>query len=252
MKPILFSIGPFNVYAFGFLLALSFVLSTFLIWKFGREELKEEEYLDAYFYTSFVALVCARVVYIFLHISDFGTNILRYILVRDTPGLSISGGILGGFLFLYWYAKRNRFNILHLLDLFGMSASFSLGLAKIGQFLGGAGFGIATTLPIGVKVVGSNGLHHPVELYESFLFFVLFIVLFILYSKSIRRKWPKGLIVSVFAWGTSLNIFVLEFLTSRTVYLSVLSFRQIVAAFGAILFVIPIIQRIKYLRKNHL
>lgn len=252
MKPILFSIGPFNVYAFGFLLALSFVLSTFLIWKFAREELKEEEYLDAYFYTSFIALISARIVYIVLHIPDFGTNILRYILVRDTPGLSISGGLLGGFLFLYWYAKRHRFNILHLLDLFGMGASLALGLSKIGQFLGGAGFGIATKLPIGVKVVGSSGLHHPLELYYALSFFVLFIILFILYSKSIRRKWPKGLVVSVFAWGTSLSIFLLEFLTVRTVYLSVLSFRQIVAAFGVILFLIPIIQKGLYLKKSHL
>ncbi|MBI2616800.1 prolipoprotein diacylglyceryl transferase [Candidatus Gottesmanbacteria bacterium] len=250
MKPILFSIGPFNVYSFGFLLAVAFIFSTFIIWKFGREELKEEEYLDMYFATSFVALLSARAIYILLNFQDFGTNILRYILVRDTPGLSLIGGLFGGFLFLYWYAKKKRYNVLHLFDLFAVSSSLALVFTKIGQFLGGSGFGTETVLPLGVRIVGITGIRHPVELYEAFSLLILSCALYVLYTKSLRRKWPKGLTSAVFVWGVSLTIFLLEFFKVRTLYLYAMSFRQVVAAIGLIVFLIPIIQRVQYLRKK--
>ena len=43
MQPVLYSIGRYNVYSFGIFLALSFILSTFVIWKFAKEEFKEED-----------------------------------------------------------------------------------------------------------------------------------------------------------------------------------------------------------------
>lgn len=244
--------GPFNVYSFGILLAIAFVLSTFLIWKFGREELREEEYLDVYFYTSFAALLVSRATYILFHIQDFGLNILRYILVRDTPGLSLTGGLLGGFLFLFWYAKKKRLNVLHLLDLFAVVASFALAMAKVGQFLGGSGFGAETTLPIGVRIIGQTGMHHPVELYEAILFLCLSLLLYRVYTISLRRKWPKGLTVSVFAWGVSVAIFLLEFFTVRTLYLYQFSFQQVVALIGVGVFLYPVVARLRYVRKEYL
>src|SRR3972149_2076530 len=113
MLPILFTIGPFKVYAFGFFLSLSFILSTFIIWKYAKEDLKESEYLDAFLYTSVIALITARIIYILFHFEEFGINILRYIVVRETPGLSLTGGLVGGFLFLWWYAKSQKFDFLH-------------------------------------------------------------------------------------------------------------------------------------------
>lgn len=230
MSPILFTIGSFNVYAFGFFLCLAFLFSTFIVWKWAKEELKEEEYLDAFLYTNIAALVSARLVYIIFHINDFGLTILKYILVRETPGLSLLGGLLGGLIFLFWYTRKTKENFWKLLDLFSVAGSFALVLAKIGEQLGGAGFGRETNLFLGVNIVGLPGRHHPVEFYEAILLAILTIILFIIYPKVKRNIYPQGLISYIFGLGLSLIIMLLEFLKVYPVYLYGASIRQIAAA----------------------
>lgn len=249
MFPIIYTIGPFNVYAFGFFLALSFFLATFIIWKYGKEELMEEEYLDAFFYTSLVSLVTARLVYIVLHLDDFGLNILRYIVVRETPGLSLLGGLLGGFLYLLWYSKKKKYNFLHLLDLFSLSVSLILFLVKIGEGLGGAGFGRETQLNWGIKIVGLSGKRHPVEFYEAICFFFLFLLTFILYKKTQKNRWPAGLTFLLFTQVMCLSVFLLEFLKDYSVYLYGMSFRQIIVFIIILAAFYPLIKRIRIIKK---
>lgn len=236
MRPILFSIGPYQVYAFGFFLALSFILATFVVWKFGKEELREEEYLDAFLYTSIMSLISARVVYAALHFSDFGGNILKYFVVRQTPGLSLLGGLAGGLLYLLWYTKRHKLSLTSILDLFSIAACIALVLAKIGEQLGGAGFGKETSSFLAVRIAGVSGLRHPVELYEAFAFLLLAVFLFFIYHQQRYEKWPKGTVASFFIFGAALIIFGLEFFKVYPVYLYGLSIRQfaslILAAVG--------------------
>ena len=241
MLPVLFTIGPYNVYTFGLLLALAFVLSTFIIWKYAKEELKEEEYLDAFLYTSIATLVSARVVYILFNFSSFGLNILKYIVVRETPGLSLLGGLFGGFIYLWWYSRRKKFNFLHLLDLFSLAASLVFAFTKIGEQLGGAGFGRETGFILGVKIVGQTGRYHPVELYEAIIFLLLFILLLFIYKRVRLRILPEGLPFYLFAEGTLLSLVLLEFLKVYRVYLFGLSSKQIVALILTIIVAKPLL-----------
>lgn len=252
MFPILFTIGPFNVYAFGFFLAVAFILATFIVWKYAKEELKEEEYLDSFLYTAIALIISARVWYILLHFEQFGLNVLRYIVVRETPGLSLTGGLLGGFLFLFWYSKKKKYDLFHLLDLFSLSGCFALILAKIGEQLGGAGFGKETQLSWGVKIVGLPGRHHPTELYEASLLFVLFLLLYFVYRRVIQQKYPSLLVFCLFALGLALIIFLLEFLKTYPVYLYGLSLRQFSALAIIILVIGPFWQRFKGVRRLNL
>lgn len=245
MIPVLFTIGSFNVYAFGFFLALAFLLSTFIIWKFARDELKEEEYLDAFLYTSVFALFSSRLTYILFHFDEFGANFLRYVVVRETPGLSLLGGLLGGFLFLFFFARGRKYHFLHILDLFSLAFCFALLFAKIGEQLGGAGFGKETTFPISIGIAGVPGRHHPVELYYVGILFLCGILLLFLYQKIQRDKWPYGLVFSVFAFVLALSIFVLEFLTVHPVYLYGLNMRQITALIGVAVLLRPLYKRVR-------
>ena len=163
--PVLYTIGSYNVYSFGLFLALSFLLSTFVIWKYAREEFKEEDYLDAYLYGFMTALVTARAVYIIRNFSDFGFNLLQYILVTETPGLSLFGGAIGAFLFLLYFSRNRKLHFWHILDLFSSGASLALFFIKIGQQLGGAAFGRETDFFLKVRIIGLPKYHHPAELY---------------------------------------------------------------------------------------
>lgn len=252
MLPILFTIGPFNVYTFGIFLSIAFLFSTFLIWREGREELKEEEYIDTFLYTSIVALISARLVYIFFHFSQFGANFLKYIVVRETPGISLVGGLVGGFIFLYWYARKKKYDFYHLADLFALSGSLALGLAKIGEQLGGASFGKETNFIIGVKIIGQTGRHHPVELYEAILIFLLFCFLQWVWGKVKRKRWHQGIVCLFFAAILAIIIFLLEFLKVYPVYLYIFSFRQLGALIILISAAVPLWRRIKIIRQAKL
>src|SRR3989338_11345940 len=229
MMPVLFNIGEFNVYAFGLFLSMAFVLSTFIIWFFARDELKEVEYLDAFLYTCVVTLVSSRAVYILRHLEEFGFNILMYIVVRQTPGLSLLGGFIGAFLFLWWYSNKKKLPFIHLLDLFSLAGSLALVFTKIGQQLGGAGFGKETDFFLKIRIAGLPKYHHPTEFYESIIYLFIFILLLILYKKYQRDKWPEGLVFCMFTVFAAVTIFSLEFLKVYRVYILGLSVRQILA-----------------------
>lgn len=248
MAPVLFTIGPFNAYSFGIFTAISFIIATFIIFKYSKEELKEEEYLDAFLYTSIASLITARIAYILLNFNQFGANILRYFVVREAPGLSFSAGMLGGFVYLYWYAKKKKLDFVHLVDLFSVAGSLGLFFAKAGEQLGGAAFGKETTFLLGVKIVGLPGRHHPTEAYEGILYLVIFIILSYLFQRGIRQKWPYGLIGVIFGQSMALVVFLIEFLKVNTLYLYRLSLNQIIAIIVFILLIKPLFNFIKIIK----
>ncbi len=251
MQPILFTIGKFNVYAFGFFLAVSFIFSTFVVWKYAKEEFKEEEYLDIYLYTAIAGIVSARVAYILLHFSEFGTNILRYILVRETPGLSLFGGLIGAFIYLWWYTKVKKYNFRKLLDLFTVAASVAIVFVKIGEQLGGAGFGKETDSFLGVRIIGQTGRFHPVELYEAFVYFFLSIILVLIYNRTLKKTLPENTAICLFVLISSLSIFGLEFLKTSTVYWYGLSAKQIAALLMFFIILKPSISRLLIIVKSY-
>jgi len=204
------------VFVYGLFLALGFLVSGFVVFFFAREEFKEEEYMDAYLYTSFIALVCARIFYILTHFGSFGYDVIRYVVVREEPGLSLFGALAGGFAFLWYYAQRHKFNFLHVLDIFAVASLLGFSIASLGVFLGGGSFGIETNLPWGVSVAGMSGLRHPVEIYQVVLFLVMFVIF--LYIRKFFRK-EAGMVSAFYILGISTIIFLLEFLKSQTVYL---------------------------------
>ncbi|MBI2612130.1 prolipoprotein diacylglyceryl transferase [Candidatus Gottesmanbacteria bacterium] len=215
--PIIFTLGKFQVFTFGLFLALGFILSSFVVFYFGREDLKEEEYMDAFVYSSLMALFGARLMYVLTHFADFGGNILRYIVVREEPGLSLFGGLLGGTIFLWYYTKRRKIEFIRLADIFSVAFSFGLSIVSFGSFIGGGTYGAESFLPVGVKVVEQSSFIHPVELYQGIILLILFILLATLLKTFFRRK--EGLVSLVFLLGLSVSIFLLEFLKSIHVYL---------------------------------
>lgn len=250
MKPVLYTIGNFSVYSFGFFLALSFIFSTFIIWKYAKDEFKEEEYLDAYLYGSIITLIAARAIYILRNFSDFSTNILTYILVSQTPGLSLLGGFLVGILFLYWYCRQKKIKFSHFMDIASIAFSLALFFIKIGQQLGGAAFGRETAFFLKIRIVGLPNFHHPAELYEGIIFLILFILLMVLFRFQNRRKLPEGLVFNVFTIATVLIIFSLEFLKVYRVYLYGLSFRQVLSLMVFLAALIPLSGKLKVIKNS--
>jgi phosphatidylglycerol:prolipoprotein diacylglycerol transferase len=92
-----------------------------------------------------------------------GAN-LAQLIAAGTPGKTIEGGILGGFLTVIWL-KRNLGITRPTGDMFALGIAAGEAVGRIGCFFAGCCYGKATTLPWGVYDHGM--LRHPTQLYSS-------------------------------------------------------------------------------------
>lgn len=135
MLPVLFSFGPIKIYTFGVFLVLAFFWGSFFLWKLVRLTVyKEEEIFDGLFLSLGFALFFARLFYVASNFSDFGFNLLKFILINGYPGLSLPGGLLGGFLFafLFFFTKKRNFYVM--VDYFIPPLFVALGFGFLGVF----------------------------------------------------------------------------------------------------------------------
>src|SRR5438552_13186037 len=111
MFPTLFSIGKFGISSFGVFLAFGFILGVFLIWRLARAwDLDEEKILDLTLLTFFGGLIGARIYFVLSHLSFFGLNPLKILLFQKYPGFSFWGAFLGGWLSLFYFAKKFKWD----------------------------------------------------------------------------------------------------------------------------------------------
>ncbi len=170
MFPVLFSIGKFSVSSFGVFLSLGFIFGVFLIWRLSRAwDLDEEKILDLTLLTFVGGLIGARIYFGITHISEFASSPLNFILFFKYPGFSFWGGFLGGWLTMYYYARRQRVDFWQIADIAAVGFLGGLILSDLGCFLGGCGAGSQTHLFLGVPMVGLIGRRWPVQLVEAIL-----------------------------------------------------------------------------------
>lgn len=230
MYPILFSLGPINIYSFGALLFLAFLAGTFYVWREGRREFEQELLLDALVVIIVTALLGARLFYIFSHFENFGIYFLRWIHVFLFPGFSFWGAILGGISGTFWFARKKKLSFWRLGDFLALGAAIAVIFGQIGCFLNGCAVGKITNLPWGMTVMGFLWKRHPVALYDilaaTLIAFVTLKVYRWIFGEKRRRKGSAALVfLSLLAFFS----FPLEFLKVSTVYFYGLSLNQWIA-----------------------
>ena len=169
MIPVLFSIGSLSVSSYGVFLALGICFGIFLVWRLCRAwDLDEEKILDLTVLTFIGGLVGARAYFVILNLQYF-ISPLNLILINKVPGLNFWGGILGGWLTLYFAARRFKMDFWQLADIALVGMIGGLILSDVGCFFGGCNIGIPSSAFFGVTMVGSLGKRWPIQLIESLL-----------------------------------------------------------------------------------
>lgn len=193
MYPTLISLGPIRIGSFGLMLALAFVMGSFVIWKKSSEEHFEEEAIfDGILVTVFWGLLAARAGYVLMNWNDFRGDLLKMIALTRFSGLSFIIGVLAGMGALLLFAHKKRWDKFMLLDIFAQGTCLALVLGLVGAFLNGSGFGVRTNLFLGVNFIGVEGLRHPVQLYGAILYSGLFAFLVKIFAKYRTFEWYKG------------------------------------------------------------
>jgi phosphatidylglycerol:prolipoprotein diacylglycerol transferase len=188
MHPVLFHIGSFPIHAYGFMLALSFLLGIWLSRFRARQRgLDPDVITDLGFYLILAAVIGARAYYVILHFEEFRANPMDIINPFQEGNFGIGGLVMyGGFIgavlagTLYFLLKKDvdnrRLLFLQYADVIAPSIGFGIFLTRIGCFLNGCCHGAEHTgfptvvfpldSPAGVyqHQIHAAGLH-PAQLY---------------------------------------------------------------------------------------
>ena len=182
--PILFKIGPMPIYSYGALLALGFLLASFILWRHSREAgFDEEKVMDYFIVSSLVAFVTARITHIITHWPAYTVDLSRIFNLINYPGLTELGAYLGGFVCYFIKIKKEKRVISQHFDILALSVSFFTVFVSLGCFLNGCLQGLQTNWVVGIRGPDDLFRRHPVALYG----FILTLIIYLFLKKAIFR-----------------------------------------------------------------
>ncbi len=189
MLSVIFSSKIFNLYTFGFFLALGVFYEVFIIWRRLKDlGLKEERVLDFLMISLLWGLFFSRLFYILQNFNHFGFHIIRWLSFISFPGFSFLGWPLGFLLSLFWFVKKEKWEIWRIADEIVFGLLPFLIFFQLGSFLDGSGFGQTTNMPWGIYFPGSLLKRHPISLFSAALLFLIWF--FLIKIERHWRIWP--------------------------------------------------------------
>ncbi len=219
MYPELFRIGNFPVTTYGLFLALGMMLALFVAARLAKQDgLPKERIYDLGLWTLVGGLV--------------GSKLLMYLVEPDVQLWSLDflrsggvfyGGLLGGFFAVVLLVHRYKLPFWKTADAFAPGVALGQAFGRQGCFSAGCCWGKPTDLPwgvhfsqaghdyTGVPIYTADGLDahlHPTQLYESFLMFGVFALLYYLH----RKKKFDGQILILYGIIYSIIRFSIEFI----------------------------------------
>lgn len=183
MHPNLFTIGPFQLHAYGLFLALGFVAAITLSMRRARQMGENPGFIsDLAVWTILTGLVGGRLFYVFLNFNDYRGNLFSIINPVQPDGsfgiggLVFLGAILTGTAVGIAFVKMKGYSVLKTGDICVPGMAFGYAIGRMGCFMSGCCYGTACDLPWGVTFPADSpagyyqaalhlGTIHPSQLY---------------------------------------------------------------------------------------
>ncbi len=208
MKPILFSLGPLEVRAYGFFFAAAFVLCFAFGQLRGKKmKISSEKVWDMAFYIMFSSLAGAKLLSIIVEWKYIMQHGLTLDILRS--GFVFLGGLIGGTAGGFYYVLKNKLDYRKYMDFVAPIVPFGHAVGRMGCFFNGCCYGRPTDSCIGIvfPAIGDGVPRIPSQLIE--VFFLLIIVGTLLFWHS-RRKYKGQLFILYITWY-SIFRFINEF-----------------------------------------
>ncbi|WP_438447541.1 prolipoprotein diacylglyceryl transferase [Gorillibacterium sp. sgz5001074] len=220
MRVTLFSIFGYSVHSYGLIVAIAILLGTGVAYYLAKGTPYQKHILDMVVLVVAGAIAGARAWEVFFFQWSYYSHHLLEIVAIWNGGLSIQGGLIGGFAAGALYTRKHRIPFWELADIMAPAIIFGQGVGRIACFLNGDAFGSPTGLGYGVvyppgtiafDTYGSEPLF-PAEVWEGQWDFVVFGLLLILKN----RVWFRGFLFLAYNILYSLGRFLLELLRGDT------------------------------------
>ena len=216
-----FSIGSFNVYWYGILIAVGLLLAVlYAYFNAHRYDVDRSKLIDCVIVGIVTSIIGARLYYVIFKWDYFSQDFSRVFDIRD-GGIAIYGAIIGGLLGGYIVARIKKQKFMPMLDIAMTGFLIGQALGRWGNFFNQEAYGDQTDsvfrmISENTIINGQNVAVHPCFLYESVWCALGFLFLFIF-----NRKWQKyhGQIFYLYLVWYGAERMVVEGLRTDSLYL---------------------------------
>jgi phosphatidylglycerol:prolipoprotein diacylglycerol transferase len=184
MHPELFQIGPVHLRSYGLLMALAFVVGTFLGLREARRlGLDEDKVVNVILVTLVASVLGARLLYVLEHLAEFRREWTSALALWQ-GGLTLYGGIVAGTFAGLLAARRMGLPVWVVADALTPALALGTVFGRVGCFLNGCCYGQPTSRPWGVVFPRDSFAYlefgdrpvHPSQLYNALAGLLLFAV----------------------------------------------------------------------------
>ncbi len=217
------ALGPFTVYAYSLFILVGIVSGFLLARREGRRlKLTGDDLLLSIFYAIVPGLVGARLYHVIDQWSLYAGDPASALAVWN-GGLGILGGLLGGLLGLWVFARQHRIPLLRLLDLYAPSVLLAQAIGRFGNWTNQEAFGPPTGAPWGVYIdpahrpeqYAAATSFHPTFFYEA-AFDLLGVALLVWLRPRLRAK--PGAVLGAYLIVYGIGRFLVEFFRFDTAH----------------------------------
>jgi len=225
LNPILLQFGVLQIRWYGVMWALGFLVTYWYVRKSAREgriKLTDDDVDWLMVWLVVGTLLGARIFEVLVWEWDYYSLNPGEIIKIWHGGLSFHGGLLGGFLAAWWFARRRKISLLNLADVCIVPIALAQTFGRMGNFINGELWGRVTGVPWAVKFPAAVGYRHPSQLYEAAYDLVIFGILW-----NLRRKqWKHGSLFALFLMLYSVFRFIAEYFREPTTFIGPLTLGQ--------------------------
>jgi phosphatidylglycerol:prolipoprotein diacylglycerol transferase len=187
VHPEILQLGPFHLRSYGLMLAVAFLVGTFVSLREARRlELDEDKVLSVILVVLVCSILGARALYVMEHVQQFRRE-WGSVLALWQGGLTLYGGVVAGTAAAFYSARHWGLPVWRVLDALTPAMALGVFFGRIGCFLNGCCYGRPTQLPWGVVfpadsfagVEFGNVPVHPSQLYFAGAGLLLFAVVWL-------------------------------------------------------------------------
>ena len=227
----LFSIGKFTIHGYGLMIALGFLLAiVYGTWQCKKSGLNDDEFFNLAVFVLLFGWLGGKILFIIVEFKQFLASPMSVI---GSEGFVVYGGIITGLITIYVFCKIRKLDFLRYIDVMVAAVAINQCLGRVGCFLAGCCYGRETDsalgvvfpegclAPAGVKLL-------PTQLFSAGADLLMFVILFIIINKVMR----KGVSLAVYLTGYAVGRSIIEmFRSDRRGAVGTLSTSQFISIF---------------------
>lgn len=257
MNDVMLNLGIFQIKWYSFFIFLAMLTACLIIFKESKKKNVPDNYLtNLIFYGLIIGILGARLYYVIFNL-DYYLNNPSQIFAIWNGGLAIHGGLISAVIFLMIYSRKNKINILEMLDIIVVGVIIAQAIGRWGNFFNQEAYGNIISLQAlknmhlpkfiidGMYISGSY--REPTFLYESICSLIGFILLLILRA---TKKLKTGQLTAIYLIWYGIVRFGIETLRSDSLMLGQIKVAQLVSLLfvisGIALFIYSYIKKKKY------